>query len=563
MLQAFKDLIFPAHEPSISSTIIIIFATIWFWALLGKLKFKGISLGISAVMFSGIFFWHLGYNINPEIWDFLKDFWLILFVYVIGLQVWPYFFSSLKSIWIKFNVLAILTVLFWWALTIFLAKISWIWIDNFSWIMSGAVTNTPGLWAAKAALWDISKASWQIFSDPMNWYALTYPFWILGVIFLMILWKNIFKINTEKENENFLIDSEKQNPSPKQTVIRVTNPNMIGKTIGEIVKIFPHWEISISRIKRSWSSEVIIPHSNTVLQDRDVLMLVWNPQDTNYLLNLLGRPSTDKLIIQDQWTRISKVLVTDEKVQFKTISQLNLENKYNIKITRIQRWEIEFLASWTTQLMIWDVLTVIWRYENVQMLEAQLWNVEKKLQEPELLTLCLWVILGVIVWSLPIVLPWLAYPLKIWIAAWPLIIALFLSKYAIKFKISPYLPKASQAMTKDLWIALFFAVAWLKAWATFWDTFVKNNWIIWIWYWFLITTIPLFLMMIYARIVMKINFLQLVGLMAATYTDPAALAFANNYFKSTIPAQSYAVVYPMVSIFRIIVAQLVILMMLK
>lgn len=564
MLEALRNLLLPwAEHPSVAASVIIIFATIWFWVLIWKLKFKWISLWISAVMFAWIFFWHLGYHINPEVWEFLRDFWLILFVYVIGLQVWPYFFQSLKSVWIKFNALAIITVFLWWGLTLLLAKASGIWIDNFSWIMSWAVTNTPGLWAAKATLQDISKASWQIFSDPMNWYALTYPFWVLWAIFVMILWKSLFKIDAKKEEENFFIESEKSNPSPKKTVIRLSNENMIGKSVWEIVKMFPHGDMSISRLKRSWSSEVIIPHRDTILQNRDVLMIIWSEKDTNYLTNLLWRVSTDQLIVQDPGTRISKIIVTEENIQFKTIAQLKLEDKYNVKITRVDRWEIQFLASWTTQLMIWDVLTVIWRQENVDQLEKVLWNVEKKLQEPELMTLCIWIILWVIIWSLPIVLPWLAYPLKIWLAAWPLIIALFLSKYAIKFKISPYLPKAAQTMTKELGISLFFAVAWLKAWSTFWKTFVEQNGLIWIGYWILITCVPLILMMIYARVVMKINFLQLAGLMAATYTDPAALAFANNYFKSTVPSQSYAIVYPLVSIFRILVAQLVILLMIK
>lgn len=563
MFELVKTLLLPvAEHVSVTQSTIVVFITIALWMMLWKISYKGISLWISAIMFSGILLWHLGYHINPEVADFLKDFWLILFVYGIGIQVWPYFFSSFKKQGLRFNILAIAIVLLWGSLALGIYYFSGIGIDNIVGMMSGAVTNTPWLWAAQSVLHDIALVRHTTFSDPANAYALSYPFGVLGVIIVMILGKWIMRINTTKEQEKFLIQSELTNPSPVKIACRVINQAIIGKTIKQVLDIVHNKQVHLTRIKRSGSQEVQVAHHDMVIQEKDVIMIVWNKEDIPYVVNLLGRESSDHIIESNETTHTENYVITNREVAFHTIAQLKIYELYNVKISRIIRWEVEFVADPTTILMLWDRLIVVGHGKDLDIFETYIGNKEKKLNEPELLTICLWIVLGILVGSIPFTIWWLSYPLKLGMAAGPLIVALLISRYSVHLKISPYMHKSALLMMKDIGIALFFAVVGLKAGATFYSTFVQYNGLVWIGYGLLITLIPLLVMMLVWYYGMKINFLQLVGLMAATYTDPAALAFSTKYFESDIPNQSYATVYPLVTIMRIILAQLLILLVL-
>lgn len=561
MFAVLEALLLPhTSEASVAQSWIIIFLVIGLGLLLGKIKWQGISLGISAIMFSWILFWHLGYHINPELSEFLKDFGLILFVYAIGIQVGPYFFSSFKNEWLTFNILAVSTVLVWGWLTILLQYFSGIGVDNFVGIMSGAVTNTPGLWAAKSVLADIARASQTVFSDPTNAYALSYPFGVLWVIILMIVGKKVMKIDLKKEQENYFLEVEKNYPSPARVACRITNPNIFEKSVKEITTIIGHQNIHITRVKKSGTTDVTVPTSDTILHERDVVMIVWPQEAVSYAVHLLGRVSSDTVISSDTVTTHNKqFLLTNKELAFHSLSQLKIQDIYNVRITRIRRAEVEFLANAATVLMVGDKITVVGNDKDLDLFEVYVGNQEKKLNEPELITIAIGIILGIILWSLPITIYGLSYPLKLGMAAGPLLVALLISRYSAFFKISPYMHKSALLVLKDMGIALFFATVGLKAWSTFYSTLVENNWLVWIGYGLLITILPLLGMMLYGYYVKKINFLQLVWLMAASYTDPAALSFSASYFKSDIPNQSYATVYPLVTIMRIIVAQLVIL----
>lgn len=562
MFEVMKTLLLPAsHEIGVAQSGIIIFATIALGLLVGKLKYKGISLGISAIMFSGILFGHLGYHINPEVSEFLRDLGLILFVYAIGIQVWPYFFSSFKNDGLKFNILAVSTVLMGGLITLGLKLWSGISIDNMVGIMSGAVTNTPGLGAAKSVLADIAAITHMTFTDPTNGYALTYPFGVLGVIILMVLGKLLMRVDLDKEHTKFVEKAEQENPSPKSVVCRVTNTNMFGKTIKEVMHLIGHATVHITRIKRSGSNEVALVDKHTILMERDVVIIVGKQEQVDYAVNLLGRLSSDTTIKESATTHSQSFMITNKALQFQSIAQLHVYEMYHVRITRIIRGEIEFVATPSTVLMIGDRIMVVGNDPELKVFEQYVGNAEKKLHEPELFTICIGIILWVIVGSLPISVSGLSYPLKLWMAAGPLIVALLISKYSIKLKISPYIHKSALLMVKDLGIALFFAVVGLKAGATFYSTLIEYNGFSWILYGLIITIVPLLVMMLFGYYYLKINFLQLVGLMAASYTDPAALAFGSSYFKSDIPNQSYATVYPLVTIMRIIVAQVLVLLM--
>ncbi|MGB3074071.1 MAG: TrkA C-terminal domain-containing protein, partial [Chitinophagales bacterium] len=397
-----------------------------------------------------------------------------------------------------------------------------------------------------------------IFNDPANAYAITYPFGVLGVILVMLAGKSIFRIDIDAEISQFENTIRQKYPSPSVAKCRVTSPQFIGNTIDHFL-LESKLEVIVSRLKHSGSTIVETPAGSDVLTERDVLMLVGLPQDVTKAIELLGYTSTDHFIESQDKTVTKSLLVTRNSSVQKSIEQLNLEDQFGARITRVYRAGLEMLASPSLVLHYGDKIRVVADQKALEKIAKLVGNSEKRLLEPQLLSIFLGIILGIGIGSIPILLPGLASPVKLGMAAGPLLVALVISRFGGISTIHSFLNQSAMLFMKDFGISLFFAAVGLHAGETFYDTFVNYHGWIWVLYGSCITILPLLCMVIVAKLFFRINYLPLLGLISGTYTDPAALAFSNSYFRSDLPIQAYATVYPIATIMRILVAQLLVL----
>ena len=562
MLDTIINLIKPTENPDVTQSLIVVMSVIALGIFLGNLKIQKVSFGMSAVMFSGLLLGHYGYNIEHYTLQFLRDFGLILFVYGIGIQVGISFFSSLKNDGLKFNLLAIFTTVMGGLIAILIYVFSGQSIENVVGMMSGAVTNTPGLGAAKSVLSEFrAQFPDKTFADPAVAYAITYPFGVFGIILVMILAKKFLKIDLKKESEEFESEVLSKQQIPVIMKCRVTKKDGVGKTLRSIVEMFGKDKVIFSRLKRTGSSLVVSPSADTMIGYLDVLMMVGYKADLDKVIEYLGRESSDKMVEKDDSVHSKTLIVTKNSVVHKTLEELDLYNRYDLKVTRIFRSGMELLAHPSLTLFFGDKIAVVGNKWSVQQAEKMIGNSEKKLLEPDFFSLFGGLILGIIVGSIPILIPSFPVPIKLGFAAGPLLIALVLSRYGGIGLIHTYINHGAIYFMKDLGISLFFATVGIHAGQNFYENFVKYNGWEWIGYGILITFIPLVIMLLIGKYLMKINFLKLVGIMSATYTDPAALSFCNQYFNSDIPTQTYVTVYPMATIMRILIAQLLILLL--
>ena len=559
MFDWLHTLLLPAETPTVAQSMITIMLVIGSGVFFGRLKMGKISFGVSAVMFTGLLLGHLGYRINHEILDFIRDFGLILFVYGIGLQVGPSFFSSFKNEGLKFNLLAVSTVLLGGVIAVILHKTTGLSIENMVGIMSGSVTNTPGLGAAKNTLAELGiKFPDKTFADPTIGYAITYPLGVFGIIFTIILSKTFLKVRPDEEMRMFRKSKINREEPLIHKKMRVNNPEYIGKTINKIQKEIGI-DIIISRLKHSGSESVFSPTLDTIIQDRDVLMIVGTEANADQFIQKLGRPSTDLFIESDSELQVKNLFVTQTSAVHKKLSELDLYNTYDLKVTRIFRAGKEIIPRPSLELFYGDKIRVIGSKEAISEAEKIIGNKEKKLIEPDFLSLFAGLLLGIIVGSFPLAFPGLPIPIKLGFAAGPLIVALLISRYGGISFIHSYINNGATYFMKDFGICLFFAAVGIHAGEHFYENFIEYNGWLWMLYGSAITFIPLIVMVIVGKFFMKINFLQLVGIMSGSYTDPAALSFSTNYLDNDVPIQSYAQVYPLVTIFRIFTASLLIL----
>ncbi len=564
MFDWINKLISPCATPDATQSMVVLLLAISIGFFVGRIKVRGISLGVAAVMFVALFLGHYGYRIKDEILDFVRDFGLILFVYGIGIQVGPSFFSSFKKEGIRFNILAISAVLLGGLITYFIYSITHINIENAVGLMSGSVTNTPGLGAAKSTLVEIQdKFPTKVFGDPAIAYAITYPLGVFGIILSIIFSKSLLKIDLAKENSiNEAATGSKEEILVHQKC-RVTNDQVFGKSIYQLLKELDLHDVIISRLKNSGSQVVYSPSLDTKIHEKDVVMVVGNQKNVNHFIELVGKISTDLFIESESDITTKNIFVTQASATHKTLAELDLYNKFDLKVTRVFRSGMELLAQPTLELFYGDKIRVVGNKEAIIEVEKIIGNSEKRLLEPDFLSLFGGLIIGILIGSIPIFIPSLPVPIKLGFAAGPLLTALVISRYGGVGIIHSYINNGAVYFMKDLGICMFFAAVGIHAGAAFYENFIKFNGWLWIYYGCFITFIPLLLMVLIGRFIMKLNFYQLVGLMSGTYTDPAALAFSTKYLDSDIPTQAYATVYPLVTIFRIFVAQLLILLLVK
>ncbi len=545
----------------IAHSILVFALVISIGIMLGKVKIFGISLGTTWILFTGIFFGHFGLQIEEPVLHFMKEFGLILFVYSIGMQVGPSFFSSFKQGGITLNLLATSIVLIGAVTAFVLHLVTGTPISTMVGIMSGAVTNTPGLGAAQQTYFDITGTN-----DPYiaMGYAVAYPLGVVGIILTIILIRVIFKVNFEQENKSFQSSDDSKLNEAQMFSLQVLNPAIFGKSIEDINKLIEK-KFVVSRVLHAQTGKLVVPQPETVLCENDKLLVVSNLKNIDTIEALIGkridmdRSDWDKLDSQLVSRRIS---ITKSEINGRTIGSLRLRSLYGVNITRVNRAGIDLIADARLPLQLGDRVTVVGSEEAIANVEKVLGNSLKRLREPNLISIFIGIALGVLLGSVPFMFPGIPQPVKLGLAGGPLIVAILISKFGPKYKLVTYTTMSANLMLREIGIALFLACVGLGAGEGFVDTVVNGGYR-WIGYGMIITVVPLLIVGLFARKVFKINYFTLMGLIAGSMTDPPALSFANQTAGNDIPAVGYATVYPLTMFLRVITAQLMLLLFLS
>jgi putative transport protein len=546
------DLLF---KQGVAHTILIYSLVISVGVFLGRIKISGISLGIVFVLFAGIAASHFGFNTNHEVVDFIKDFGLILFVFSIGLQVGPGFFSSFKRGGLTLNLLALCVVLLGSFIVIIIHYATGMSMPMLVGVMSGAVTNTPGLGAAQQTLVQVSGGA-EVPPIGLG-YAVAYPFGVLGIILTMLLMRKLLKINVSEELNLYNKIQHPEEQLPERISIQVTNRKVIGETISEIISTINH-SFVISRILHK--GDLMPAGSDNVLHENDIVLVVAQKGAIPAIIAQIGIVSDIDLSVKSGKLISRRLLVTNHDVFGKRLGSLNLRAKYNINITRVYRSGIEIVASPELRLQMGDKLTVVGDEGSIDKVIKEIGNSIRRLDEPNIIPIFIGILLGVLLGSIPFHIPGVANPIKLGLAGGPLIVALLLSKYGYKFQLVSYTTPSANLMLREIGIVLFLASVGLASGEKFVPTLISGDGFIWMGYGAIITIVPLLGIGLFARLVLKRNYLELCGLLAGSMTDPPALAFANSIAQSEAPAVAYATIYPLVMFLRIFVAQLLILL---
>ena len=545
-------------KETVAHTVLIYCIVIALGVALGKIKFFGISLGITFVLFIGIIMGHFGLTVNHGLIDFIKDFGLILFVFSIGLQVGPGFFSSFKKGGFMLNLMALIIVVLGGLTTLVIHLLTGTSLPMLVGVMSGAVTNTPGLGAAQQALAQVSIGS--IVSDVPDislGYAVAYPFGVIGIILTMFLIRKIYNVNMLKEADQFSKDKYPLENLPEKITVRVTNPLVFNKSIREISKQLKSAFV-ISRVLHN--GEIQTATSDTIICENDLILLVTQKGSLPKIILNFGIPGNVDLADEPGKLASRQVMVTRNSVIGKDLGSLKLRTKYNINITRVYRAGIELIASPRLKLQMGDKLTVVGDEECISKVAEQLGNSLKRLNEPNIAPIFIGIFLGVILGSIPILIPGIPNPIKLGLAGGPLIIAILLSRYGYLFSLTSYTTPSANLMLREIGIVLFLASVGIKAGEKFIPTLLSGDGFLWMCYGCIITLVPLLLVSFVARHILKRNFFEICGLLSGSMTDPPALAYANSLAQSEAPAIAYATVYPLVMFLRIFIAQLMILL---
>lgn len=543
-----ENLLCPIDNPTLASTIVLYSFVIALGVYLGKMKLFGVSLGVTFVLFVGILMGHFGYKVDGEVLHFVREFGLILFIFSIGLQVGPGFFSSFKKGGMTLNGLAVLGI----ALNVLIVLIIY-YIENgetpieaLVGVMSGAITNTPGLAAAQQ-----SVSPEQADTMAMG-YAAAYPLGVVGIILAMFIIKAMFRIKVDKEIKEVEDEQENSQLKPHIVTFKVTNGLIEGKTLKELHDIIL-CNFVVSRLMHE-DGEVIIPKAETVLKLGDKLYVVMSAQDEERLKAVLG-PEIDMDWNAQQSPVVSRrILITKNEYNGVAIGSLRLRMGYKLNATRVNRAGVDLLASPSLRLQMGDRITVVGNVEDIERLATKLGNSMKRLNEPNLITIFVGIMFGIILGSINI-----GFGMKLGLAGGPLVVAILLSRFGYKFKLITYTSSSASLLMRELGICLFLASVGISSGAGFADTVFNSTGMWWVVWGFLITLIPLVVVGIIARAVYKINFLTIMGLMSGGCTDPPALAYANNSTGNDTPAVAYSTVYPLTMFLRVVAAQVLVL----
>ncbi|EJC2637893.1 putative transporter [Escherichia coli] len=524
---------------------------------IGNVKFRGIGLGIGGVLFGGIIVGHFvsqaGMTLSSDMLHVIQEFGLILFVYTIGIQVGPGFFASLRVSGLRLNLFAVLIVIIGGLVTAILHKLFDIPLPVVLGIFSGAVTNTPALGAGQQILRDLGTPMEMVDQMGMS-YAMAYPFGICGILFTMWMLRVIFRVNVETEAQQHESSRTNGGALIKTINIRVENPNLHDLAIKD-VPILNGDKIICSRLKREETLKV--PSPDTIIQLGDLLHLVGQPADLHNAQLVIGQEVDTSLSTKGTDLRVERVVVTNENVLGKRIRDLHFKERYDIVISRLNRAGVELVASGDISLQFGDILNLVGRPSAIDAVANVLGNAQQKLQQVQMLPVFIGIGLGVLLGSIPVFVPGFPAALKLGLAGGPLIMALILGRIGSIGKLYWFMPPSANLALRELGIVLFLSVVGLKSGGDFVNTLVNGEGLSWIGYGALITAVPLITVGILARMLAKMNYLTMCGMLAGSMTDPPALAFANNLHPTSgAAALSYATVYPLVMFLRIITPQL-------
>ena len=548
----------------IAHTILLFALVIATGIYLGRFKVKGVSIGSTWILFVGILLSHFGFRADPHILSFMKDFGLILFVFSIGLQVGPGFFHTFRTGGLKMNLLAFLMVILAVGVTLSIHFITGEDLRIMTGVMSGAVTNTPGLGAAQQTLSDAMSASGisqavvaDSTSSIASAYAVAYPLGVLGVIFLLIFFKAIFKVDIDKEKE--ALDNEgNEGGNAIRASYQVCNPALFGMTVASLIKDDGD-RFVISRI--SHGGVVETPGPATVLNEGDNVLVITSQAHEEAVKILFGK---ELEIPFSEWTAkksspvARKITITRSGLTGKKLRELNVRSLYGVTVTRVIRAGVDLVANPNLYLQMGDTLLVVGDEEGIDKVARLFGNKASRLSHPNLVPIFFGIVIGVIFGSIPISFPGVPQPVKLGLAGGPLIISILLGYFGPKMKITTYTTVSANMMLREIGISFFLAAVGLGAGANFISAIVNGGYW-WILYGFLITVVPIIVTVLVARLALKLNFYQICGLIAGSTTNPPVLAFAQGAYGTDYTSVNYATVYPLSMFMRVLAAQLLIL----
>ncbi|HIF9067741.1 TPA: putative transporter [Photobacterium damselae] len=545
---------------ALSISILALVAVLGLW--MGNWRIRGVGLGIGGVLFGGIIVGHYtdawGIALDAHTLHFIQEFGLILFVYTIGIQVGPGFFASLRSSGLKLNGFAALIVVIGCLVAILLYQFFDVPLPVILGVYSGAVTNTPSLGAGQQILSELGANESMLDLTGMG-YAVAYPFGICGILLTMWLVRLLFKVNVDHEADEYDSNNGKKTESLHTINVAVKNPNLNGLTLSQVPAL-TEGSIVCSRLKRG--SQLYIPKPNTRIETNDLLHLVGNPKALDKARLVIGEEVDTSLSTRGTDLRVQRLVVTNEIVLGKKIRDLELKEKYDVVVSRLNRAGVELVPTSQTSLQFGDILNLVGRQEAIEAVSGLVGNAHQKLQQVQMLPVFIGIGLGVLLGSIPLYLPGFPAAIKLGLAGGPLIVALILARIGSIGKLYWFMPPSANLALREIGIVLFLAVVGLKSGGGFVDTLVNGDGLSWMGYGILITFLPLMITAIVARMFGGLNYLTICGMLAGSMTDPPALAFANGLHPTSgAAALSYATVYPLVMCLRIISPQLLALLL--
>ncbi|MDO4164991.1 MAG: putative transporter [Bacteroides sp.] len=543
----------------VAHSVLILSLVIAFGIMLGKIKVAGISLGVTWILFVGIVFGHFNLNLNEHLLHFLKEFGLILFVYSIGLQVGPGFFSAFKKGGLTLNVLSMLVVFISVLITVVLHFVTGLPITTMVGILSGAVTNTPGLGAAQQANSDYHGVDAP---EIALGYAVAYPLGVIGAILALLALKYFLRINTQQEEA----DAERglghlQELTVRPVSVELRNEAMDGKTVQEVKHLLARAFV-ISRIRHHENETLTeLVNGETVLHTHDKILFIANPKDVDAIVAFLG------VRIEVEWEKEDKnlvsrrILITKPELNGKSLQQLRVRQSFGACITRVNRSGVDLVPTPHLQLQMGDRVTIVGSELAVTHAEKVLGNSLKRLDHPNLMPIFLGIAIGCILGSLPFAFPGIPQPVKLGLAGGPLIVSILISRFGPQYKLITYTTMSANLMIREIGISLFLACVGLGAGKEFVDTIIYEGGYVWIAYGAIITIVPLLLGGFIGRYAWKINYYTLIGVLSGTNTNPPALAYSSELTSCDAPAVGYATVYPLAMFLRVLTAQLLVLVL--
>ena len=557
-MEFFHDLFFGNSAfwgGGVAHSVLILALVISLGVALGKLKIAGVKLGVTWILFVGIAFSHFGMTLNEHLLHFLKEFGLILFVYSIGLQVGPSFFSSFKKGGIQLNMFATGIVLLGVLITYVIYLITGLPITTMVGILSGAVTNTPGLGAAQQAYSDMTGIDSP---DIATGYAVAYPLGVLGIILSMIVIRWVCKVRFEEENKAMTVQQSDSKEAVRISV-EVKNPFIAGKTVLQIKRLINR-QFVISRVLHP-DGHIDIVNAKTTLAMGDRVLIVTTTHDMDLVVDVHGGKIAME---QEEWEKLDnqlisrRIMITKSKLNGQHIGSLRLQS-YGVNVTRVNRAGVDLIPNHNLQLQMGDRLTVVGSESAINAVSKVLGNSMRRLNEPNLIPIFVGIFLGVVLGSVPIMFPGIPQPVKLGLAGGPLVVSILISRFGPHYKLVTYTTMSANLMLREVGIALFLACVGLGAGEGFVHTVLYENGYHWIGYGFIITVLPLLIIGLIARKFFKLNYFTLMGVAAGAMTDPPALAYSNGVAGNDMPSVGYATVYPLTMFLRILTAQLLIL----